>query len=92
MPVFGLVLTLEDAGEATRTRVSLGLGAVSDIELGDPVGHRWPVVLDSNTAHAAEARVDMLRAVPGVANVDIVYADFEDLIARGPEGRAGEEE
>lgn len=79
MPVLGLVLVLDDATEATRERAVFGLTAAPGLELGDPAGHRWPAVLEADTPRDAEARIGLLRRLPGVANVDVVFADFEDL-------------
>ena len=91
MPVLGLVLILDDAEVATRESVARGLAGAAGIELGTAAGHRWPSVLESSTTSETEARIDALRRVEGVANVDIVYADFEDITAdahssRPPEG------
>ena len=84
MPVLGLVLTIDDGDAATHRRVAAGLGTAPGLELGQAAGHRWPVVLESATPSEAEARIDTLRCVAGVANVDVVYADFEDMTADGP--------
>ena len=91
MPVLGLVLTLDDGEATTRRLVAAGLTRAAGLELGEAVGHRWPVVLESTTPHEAEARIDALRCVAGVANVDVVYADFEDMTADGHLSRAREE-
>ena len=91
MPVLGLVLVLDDAAPATRLRVEPALRAAQDLDLGTPAAHRWPVVLESPSEAAAEARLDALREIAGVAGVDVVYADFEDLLARPPGADAREE-
>jgi nitrate reductase NapAB chaperone NapD len=82
MPVLGLVLMLDDGSEATRSRVADALAGARDLELGLAQGHRWPVVLESPTNDLVEARVNALREIGGVAGVDVVYADFEDLLMR----------
>ncbi len=91
MPVLGLVLQMDDASEATRQRVAGQLALQGDLELGESAGHRWPVVLESATTDEAEARVDALRDLAGVAGVDVVYADFEDLLTGAAAGGACEE-
>ncbi len=91
MPVLGLVLTLDDGDPATQRVVSSGLERAPGLELGEPAGHRWPAVLESDSPSEAEARIDALRRVTGVTNVDVVYADFEDLTADGHPGRREEE-
>ena len=90
MPVLGLVVTLDDRDPKTHAHVAVGLRAAPGLELGEAAGHRWPVVLESASPAEAEARIDALRRVTGIANVDVVYADFEDMTARGPTGRTRE--
>jgi len=82
MPILGLVLLLEDQKAATREAVAGALCDAADLVLGDPAEHRWPAVLESPGQKEAEARIDGLRRVPGIAGVDVVYADFEDLLER----------
>jgi len=80
MPILGLVLTLLDTSAETRARAGAELGGAPDLALGEPRGHRWPAVLEAASAAGAEARVAALRGAVGIAGVDIVYADFEDLV------------
>ena len=90
MPVLGVVIVLEDASPATRARVAVGLPGVPGIEPGEPSAHRWPAVLEAGSEAAVEERVEAVRGLPGVAGVDVVYADFEDLLSSAPEERAAE--
>ncbi len=90
MPVLGLVLVLDDGAEATRRRVAQALSGAGDLDLGEATAHRWPVVLESATSNEAEARVDALGTLPGVSNVEVVYADFGDLLTT-TNASAGEE-
>jgi hypothetical protein len=87
MPILGLVLVLENDSAATRTRAGDALATVSSLVLGEPASHRWPAVIECESKDAAETQIDTLRAVPGIAGVDIVYADFEDLL--GAPARTG---
>ncbi len=91
MPVLGMVLVLDDSEPATRRAVARALGDAPDLVLGEPADHRWPAVLESPDPRRAESRIDDLRAIPGIAGVDVVYADFEDLIERSPSTDAHEE-
>ena len=87
MPILGLVLVLDDGHAATRARVARALATVPWLDLGEPASHRWPAVIESESKQAAETQIDALRVVPGVAGVDVVYADFEDLLGgSGPGG------
>ena len=91
MPVLGLVLVLEDAEAGTRRRLRGALAGVHDLDLGEATAHRWPVVLEAASECEGEARVDWLRGLPGVAGVDVVYADFEDLLVRSQTADARED-
>jgi hypothetical protein len=82
---------LDDATPATRGAVAEALAREPDLALGEPAAHRWPVVLESPDPRAAESRIDGLRGVPGISGVDVVYADFEDLLERRPSAVAREE-
>jgi hypothetical protein len=86
MPVLGLVLILDDGAETTRRRVAEALAKAGDLDLGEAMAHRWPVVLESATSKEAEARIDALGTLSGVSNVEVVYADFEDLLTPGGTG------
>ncbi len=91
MPVLGLVIVLDDDDDSTQRRVSGALASAPDLELGEAAAHRLPVVLESSSARMAEERIDSLRCVPGVAGVDVVYADFQDLLTRSPRAAARED-
>jgi len=82
MPILGLVILLDDARPATRSQVADLLSRAADLELGEPVAHRWPVVLEADSEHDAEERIRSLRSLEGISYVDVVYADFEDLLER----------
>lgn len=91
MPILGMVLLLDDPEPATQRAVAVELEQATDLVLGEPAQHRWPVVLESPDERAAESRIDGLRRVPGIAGVDVVYADFEDLLERPSSPDAREE-
>ena len=80
MPILGVVLVLTDPTPTTRQAVAGELDRASDLDLGEPASHRWPVVLEAPDKDRAETRIDELRDIPGVSDVDVVYADFEDLL------------
>jgi hypothetical protein len=91
MPILGLVITLEDGARATQGRVGEALAGMCDIDPGEPAAHRWPVVLDTTTEAQAQVAIDALLRVIGIAGVDVVYADFEDLLTRSTESNACED-
>jgi hypothetical protein len=91
MPILGLVLLLEDAQPSTREQVAGSLSHASDLDLGEPFEHRWPIVLETDSEREAELRIQALRSVSGIAGVDVVYADFEDLLERPDIADAREE-
>jgi hypothetical protein len=92
MPILGMILVLDDPEPATRRAVAVALECAPDLLLGEPTDHRWPVVLETQDQSEAESRIDGLRQVPGIAGVDVVYADFEDLLERPLSPNAREEE
>ena len=75
MPVLGLVVVMDDPNERTRQRVANALAEADDLELGVVADHRWPVVLEADSPDQAESRIAALRALPGVAAIDVVYAE-----------------
>lgn len=87
MPILGLVLTLNDDKLSTRAQVAAALPGMPSVEAGEPAGHRWPVVLEARSECQAEAHIEGLRSLSGISGVDVVYADFEDLLPCSP--RAG---
>jgi nitrate reductase NapAB chaperone NapD len=91
MPILGMVLVLDDSEPATRRAVARALLDAPDLELGEPADHRWPAVLEAPDPRRAESRIDSLRAIPGIADVDVVYADLEDLLEPPPSADALEE-
>ncbi len=91
MPILGMVLVLDDPEPGTRQAVARALAQAPDLVLGQPEAHRWPAVLESPDARRAESRIDGLRQLPGIAGVDVVYADFEDMFERPPGSGASEE-
>lgn len=80
MPILGLVLLLDDPEPSTREAVHASLARAPDLGLGEPAEHRWPAVLEAVDEDSAESRIRELGRIPGIATVDVVYADFEDLL------------
>ncbi len=80
MPILGIVMVLEDPRPSTLRSVARELAAFPDVELGEPAEYRWPAVLEARDQQAAESRILELTGLPGITSVDVVYADFEDLL------------
>jgi hypothetical protein len=80
MPITALVLTLDDDPEARRAaRRSLEQDA--RLWVGDEVGGRVPLVLETASLVEGERAVEALSASDGVLFVDVVAIDFSDTEA-----------
>lgn len=79
MPILAAVVTLDPATAPHGPAVA-SLAAQEGVDVGELQGHRLPVVVESGRPREDEARFDALRAVPGVLAVDLVWADFSDLV------------
>jgi len=75
MPVSGLVVSVADEGAADA--VAAAVAGAGPFTLGERVGPRLAVAVEADDPGAAERWHDWLRALPGVAKVDVafVYAD-----------------
>jgi len=91
MPILGVVLVLDDPAPATRRAVGAALAQAPDLGLGEPAEARWPAVLEANDEATAESRIHELQRIDGIAAVDVVYADFEDLLEPSSSSAAREE-
>ena len=81
MPILGLVLSWEHGtpGAMRASTISI-LEARSDIEVGATSDLKLPVVLECEHESEVEGRVAALRDLPGVDFVDVVFAEFADLL------------
>jgi hypothetical protein len=80
MPILGLVITLERGPVAERNRTVDALRAHSGLDLGEIQGVKLPVVLERASESEVEPAIDALQSLPGVAYVDVVFAEFADVL------------
>ena len=77
MPVNGLLLTLstdQELADKTRAQISL----CPETTLGQ-ANERWqPLVAETPNVKAAHDFHEWLESLPGVEQVDVIYAGFED--------------
>lgn len=78
MPVLSAVLTLRDDPVERATTLSL-LSAEPRIDLGPMRRDRLPVVLATETRLEDKVLWRRIERLPGVAHVELVFADFSDL-------------
>jgi nitrate reductase NapAB chaperone NapD len=78
MPVLGAVLTLS-GDAALRGEALATLAADGRVTLGDPVGDRLPVVLDTRSRGEDRACWEAVSRLPGVVLAELAFADFSDL-------------
>lgn len=82
MPVVGLVFTLSE--DRARRAEALGwLATDTRLTLGRMVQRKLPAVLDTPDVAADRAAWEALRALPGVAHVDVVFAALSDATDQG---------
>lgn len=86
MPILGIVLSLDPAAPDLGRETLERLQRVPNLELGERQGAKQPAVLecvdDSRTRSQVEAEIEDLLAIDGVLHVDVVFAEFEDLLPR----------
>ncbi len=80
MPTFGLVLALKGRSDE-REQVLTWLRADPRVQLGPLEQHRLALVLDTQTANEEAAFIERCMLSGCVRQVDIAYANFEDLVA-----------
>lgn len=87
MPVLGLVVDFHGAAVADRARTTSWIAREPALTPGEPQDRRLPVVLEVDTKRDVDAWLDRLRDAQGVQTVEVVYVDFEDLLADGEPAR-----
>jgi len=86
MPVSGLLLTIDGACEVELRKT---LGADARVTLGETLGGRLVVALDTPSQSADEAAWAWLRAEPGVRWIDLVWISVDPTEADVPLDRPG---
>ena len=85
----GLAIAACDAGRPVQQRLASMLGEIqtrlfdlgADLATPTDSSNRAKIVpLGDDRVAEVESWIDRLRGVPGVAGVDVVYAEFEDLL------------
>ncbi|HWO14951.1 MAG TPA: hypothetical protein VNN80_35855 [Polyangiaceae bacterium] len=81
MPISALVITLRRnvCAGGEREPVLAGIAREACLELGKPEGARVPAVCETPTLEEGRRLVERLMSMEGVANVDVLSVDFEDL-------------
>jgi nitrate reductase NapAB chaperone NapD len=77
MPISGLLITLADDSNASKTVIST-LTADPRIDVGEQRGPYLPVVADTEGRQENQHLWDELKELPGVINVNLVFADLDD--------------
>jgi len=78
MPVLGLVAHV---GEPDRVRLSEHLHAHPAFSVGTAGPRGLPLVLDVPSREEERAAWDWLHARPEITHVDVVFADFADVVS-----------
>jgi len=77
MSISGLLITLADDANAFEAAIST-LRADPRIDVGDRRGPYLPVVTDTDGKQENQRLWDELKELPGVVNVNLVFADLDD--------------
>jgi nitrate reductase NapAB chaperone NapD len=90
MPILGIVLTLKSESPAEGRAVLERLETIPHLELGARQGAKQPAVLEckddsvdmdvGESNDRVEAEIEKLREIEGVLHVDVVFAEFADLL------------
>ena len=74
MPLSALVLTLGPDPSEVLCRLS----SRTNLHLGELIGDRLPITLESPDVRTAARDIDALAEEPGVAHVDLIGAYYEE--------------
>jgi hypothetical protein len=74
----GLVVTLEP-GSCAADAALAAIRAAPGLTVGEPDIRRLPVALETDGAEASERCCDWLRALPGVAGVEVVFVHWHEV-------------
>lgn len=80
MPVLGLVLTLVERDPREMARNLASLEALPGVELGELRGAKLPAVLETDSHASTDVRLAEIQRQPDVTHVDVVFAEFADLL------------
>jgi hypothetical protein len=79
MPVLAAIAHLH-ADPTLRLRALAGLARLPGLMLGQRVESRLPIVLSTDTRGADKALWRSIQDTAGVAHVELVSADFSDIV------------
>ena len=77
MPVSGLVITFS-SDIADHGKIVEQLSVEPGIEIGDAVGPKLAIVVDTDTRDRDREIWQWVRDLPGVAMVDVAFVGFEE--------------
>jgi nitrate reductase NapAB chaperone NapD len=73
------VVTLSNAPEK-HTEVIAALRSIPALTLGEPNGHRIPLVVEADAQDSRHWH-DWIANLPGVAHVEVAFVSFEETLA-----------
>lgn len=77
MPISGLVLSL--SADTHIQELVTELSTDPRLRVGDPVGHRLPLVSETADAEADRLLWDTLSARPEVLHIDVAFIHFDEV-------------
>ena len=85
MPICGVLITLDSDLQSARG-VLRGLALQPEVTLGDRLGQHQPAVLEVRDGDHLEQTWARLQDLPGVNQLDLVYADYTTDSSAGEDG------
>jgi len=81
-----MVLTLRNDALAQR-EVRLALASRPQIEIGEAIGVRLPIVAETRSRCEHQELFEWIRSLPGVADVSLAFAEIADEPAHAREAQ-----
>lgn len=75
--ISGLVIHLAN-DEKLRNEAMAAMRKRVGLEVGDQIGHRLPLVIESAKSVSVEDTTDWLKNLPGVVHADITFVYLEE--------------
>lgn len=82
MPISGLVVTLESP-VALNTKTVDALRDIPEVEIGSVAGNKLAIAIDSSDNQRDREIWEMVRQLPGVADVAVAMVAFDEDVEAG---------
>ncbi len=76
MPISSFVLSCDNSNLAA---LKCTLSAMPEVEVGDPINGRLPVVVDTYTRQDDRRVISTLESLETITHIQLIFAHFADL-------------